>query len=347
MKILFAGVLDPGFVNTTAMRAAVLESLGHRLRRLCLVPYLRWGGRWGGAPFRRLLWGPPLWLANRALLAAARDFRPDLVWIDKGPWIRAATLRRLRQAACRGGGAAHLVHYTPDAAFVCNRSRHFDRAVPAYDLVITNKRYELDAYRTRGAREVLLLPPGFDLEHHRPRRPSAPEADRYRSDVAFIGTYAPGRERYLAPLAALDLDLAIWGNGWRGCSDRRILSRFRGGPLTGDDYARGLSAARIGLGLLSPQVPDRCTTRSVEIPACGTFLLAERTGEHQALFREGVEAAFFGGEEELVEKVGHYLEHDAERRRIAEAGRRRCLESGYSYQHQLRSILQRLGGGQP
>ncbi len=334
MRVLYTGVIHPGHVNTTLMRMTALRRLGHQVRPLCLAPYLAWGGRYGGAAFRRLQWGPPLWLANRALRSAARDFRPELLWVDKGTWIEARTLRQIRDA-----GAARLVHFTPDAAFVLNRSRHFDRAASEYDLLITNKRYELDLYRRHGAREVRHLPSGFDLEHHRPLDLSPEDQRRYGCDVVFIATYAPGRERYLGPLAALDVDLAIWGNGWQGCRDRRIRRCYRGSPLTGDDYAKGLSGARIGLGLLSPLVPDRSTTRSVEIPACGTFLLAERTDEHRSLFREGEEAALFDGEEELVEKVGYYLEHAADRRRIAAAGRRRCLDGGYSYQHQLRSIL--------
>ncbi len=339
MKVLFAGVINPGHVNTTAMRLDAMRQPGAEVHHVCLARALRWGGRFAGAIFRRLLAGPPLWLANRALLAAARAVRPDVVWVDKGPWIHARTLRRLK-----AGGASRLVHYTPDAALVFNRSRHFERAVSIYDLLITNKAYELDLYQERGAREVLLMPPGFDLETHRPRRLSGEERRRYRCDVVFIGTYAPGRERYLAPVAELDVDLAVWGNGWQGCGDARVLKAFRGGPLTGDDYARGLSGARVGLGLLSPLVPDETTTRSVEIPACGTLLLAERTEGHRSLFTEGEEAAFFDGEEELVEKVGYYLEHAGERRRLAAAGRRRCLDAGYSYRHQLRSILERLEG---
>ncbi len=337
MKILFTGVIDPGYVTTTALRSQVLRGLGHQLEPVCLAPYTHWGGRYGGAAFRRLQWGPPLWLANRALIRAAGEFRPDLVWVDKGPWIHPHTLQRLRR------GGARLVHYTPDAAFVCNRSRHFDRAASVYDLLVTNKRYELDHYRDHGAREVIHLPSGFDLELHRPLELSPEEQRRFGCDVVFIGMYAPGRERYLEPLARRGVDLAIWGNGWHDrCRDPRILARYRGSALSGDDYARGLTGAKIGLGLLSPLVPDRSTTRSVEIPACGTFLLAERTEEHQSLFEEGAEAALFDGEDELVEKVGYYLEHAAERRRIATAGRRRCLDSGYSYQHQLRSILERL-----
>lgn len=57
------------------------------------------------------------------------------------------------------------------------------------------------------------------------------------------------------------------------------------------------------------------------------------------MFEEGKEAEFFGSDEELVEKVRFYLNHQEERRRIAAAGRRRCLESKYSNHDRMRSML--------
>ena len=56
-------------------------------------------------------------------------------------------------------------------------------------------------------------------------------------------------------------------------------------------------------------------------------------------FKEGVEAEFFDSDDELLEKCRHYLAHPDERRRIADAGRRRCIESGYFEPDRVREIL--------
>ena len=83
--------------------------------------------------------------------------------------------------------------------------------------------------------------------------------------------------------------------------------------------------------------------RSFEIPACGAFMLAERTEEHLALFREDEEAVFFGTPEEMLDKVRYYLAHDEIRRRIAEAGHARVTAGGHTYLDRLREIVRAAG----
>ncbi|TMA32607.1 MAG: glycosyltransferase family 1 protein, partial [Deltaproteobacteria bacterium] len=115
----------------------------------------------------------------------------------------------------------------------------------------------------------------------------------------------------------------------------RVIDTFVGDG----DYPRVLSATQINLGFLRKMNRDLQTTRSIEIPACRAFMLAERTSEHLGLFEEGKEAEFFGSFEELLAKCRYYLARDLERRRIADAGHRRC-HAGYTTTHRVIEILE-------
>jgi spore maturation protein CgeB len=55
-----------------------------------------------------------------------------------------------------------------------------------------------------------------------------------------------------------------------------------------------------------------------------------------------VEAEFFGSLEELLEKIQYYLINKDKRQDIAAAGRRRCLEVGYSNVDRLENIMRQI-----
>jgi len=112
-----------------------------------------------------------------------------------------------------------------------------------------------------------------------------------------------------------------------------------GRAVWGEDYTAALSAFDINLCFLRKENRDLQTTRSLEIPACGGFMLAERTEEHLQLFREDVEAVYFSSREELIDKSVYYSRKPAERMKIASAGLHRCRSSGYSYTDRLSIIL--------
>ena len=82
--------------------------------------------------------------------------------------------------------------------------------------------------------------------------------------------------------------------------------------------------------------------KSFEIAACGGFLLAERTQGHMDRFVEDEEAVFFTGYDELVQKIRRYLDDEPARARIAAAGHKRCITSGYDNDTQERRILEKI-----
>jgi spore maturation protein CgeB len=99
--------------------------------------------------------------------------------------------------------------------------------------------------------------------------------------------------------------------------------------LQGESYVRALNGAKIALAFFSSWNLDTYTTRVFEIPACGTMLLSQRTETMLTLYSEDTEAVYFDSIDELVDKARYYLKHDSVRRRVALAGHRRCISSGY------------------
>ena len=87
---------------------------------------------------------------------------------------------------------------------------------------------------------------------------------------------------------------------------------------------------------------DLQTTRTMEIPACGGFMLAERTAEHENLFEEGKEAEFFSHNEELYEKCLKYLNDDYLRNKVAKAGYNKCIKAGYSNFDTIKAVIERI-----
>jgi hypothetical protein len=169
-----------------------------------------------------------------------------------------------------------------------------------------------------------------------------PEAERLAlgGPVGFIGHWEPVTERRLLHLLRHDVPVKIYGGGWDHAEASAALSGAAQHRLViGDEYARAIVSFDVNLGIVSKWNRNHTASRTFQIPALGGFLLHERNEVVTRYFKEGVEAEFFDSDDELLEKCRHYLARPEERRRIAEAGRRRCIESGYFEPDRVREIL--------
>ena len=61
-------------------------------------------------------------------------------------------------------------------------------------------------------------------------------------------------------------------------------------PLEGKLYREAISNSKINLCFLRKANDDLQTDRTMEIPACKGFMIAERTNEQIKLFKEDIEA---------------------------------------------------------
>jgi spore maturation protein CgeB len=333
MKILYVGQLFEG--GTCRMRRDVLMELGHEV-----VPVDTSHLTGQGSLLRRIVkrttgWTPQARELNQRLLDLARD-KVDLVWIDKGTHIQRSTVL----AAKRLGGCP-VVHYNPDDPFGSSRRgwRVFLQALPAYDLHFVPRAINVKEYEAAGAKRVVRYFFSYDANIHRPVDVTPEDRARLGGPVGFIGDFERERAEAIDFVAAAGIPVRVWGPGWEQFHPKSPLVRAEGRKLVNADYARALCAFDVNLGFLRKANRDLHTQRTFEIPATGSFMLAERTDEHQLLFTEGKEAEFFSSEAELLQKVQYYLAHPAERRAVASGGRERCLNSGYSNHDRLRWML--------
>ncbi len=340
MRILYVGPLWPG--GTCRQQMVALQELGHEVTGVDTTPPAPAREEW--LPIRALrrlgCWVD--WArANAQILRWLETVRFDVLWVVKGLTISPQTLLAVKKycPACRA------VSYSPDDMMnPRNQSRCYLASVSLYDLHVTTKSYNIGELKELGARDVLFVGKGFDPHTHRPLALSTEERQRWGADVGFVGNFERPRYATMCFLVQSGLPVVVRGPGWERCEGKHTNLMVKAGWVLGDDYARAICATKVNLGFLCKANRDLQTTRSIEIPACGGFMLAERTGEHQALFKEGDEAEFFGDEHELFDKARYYLRHEEQRARIALGGRQRCLRAGYSNHDRLKGVLSYLAG---
>jgi spore maturation protein CgeB len=361
MKILFVGQLAEG--QTTRMRMETLIELGHQIAPFSSQSVWNKYSRLSRQIQQKANFGPAIIQLNRTIITLAKEQKPDLLWGEKQEYLWPDTLTELRRIGVR------LLHYTPDPYFSLKwkRTGLMDACMPLFDYVVTSKQYELDEYQ-RVCQKVIYTPLGYAEKVHRPVLPVRRQ-DRllYSSEVAFLGGWEPRRETLLHEVAKTGCKLKIWGYSWDHLQDGRwtlrralrlrllagnwdfnlnrdprLANARQGEEVYGDAYAWALSGASIGIGFLRHICPDQHTTRTFEIPACGSMLLADRTDEHNSFFEEGKEAEFFSSVDELIDKVRFYLANNTIREQVAMKGYQRCVRSGYSYKQRLIEVLSHL-----
>lgn len=289
----------------------------------------------------RLMGRRPLgyWRLNRDILTAARDLRPEMVLATGAAPVAEQTLRELKKTT-----GAVLVNYATDDPFNRAASPRWAAAkIPLYDLYASTKRNIMSDVQARGCRNVAFVPFGYDPCLHFPEAfASSEERDKFSCDVVFIGGGDRDRYPYFEALvgALPGIRLHLYGLYWERS---RVLAPYARGFALGRDYRLAMHGAKIAPCLVRRANRDGNVMRSFEVPACGAFMLAERTAEHQEIFREDEEVAYFGSPAEFVEKVQHYLGHDGERERLAKAGYRRVVAGNHTYADRLQQIL-RLAG---
>jgi spore maturation protein CgeB len=326
MRVLLVGSFLGGALEFTYERD--LKRLGCEVRRFDM------------AQVNRFL--IPYWemVINKRIDNLLNNFRPDLILVMKGTYLWPKTIKKIKELSkgslifCFNGDDPFNLS-SPGAS-----NRNILDSIPYYDCYLIWTRSLTEPLVKVGAKKVEWLPFGFDPQIHYPTNPSLREQKNFGSDIVFVGNWDAQREKWLKEL--VDFDLGLWGeNYWRRrCQDKTLRNRWRAKALYGKEMSLALNASKVSLNILRIQNKGNHNMRTFEVPACGAFALAERSEEAKEFFAEDKETVYFSTPEELKDKIHYYLNHEQERKRIAQAGYQRCLKSNYSYLYRAKRIVE-------
>jgi spore maturation protein CgeB len=335
MKFLYIGYDWEG--STSKMR-------GQEIRKLLNIPPAQFRVVDMGVPqaatsrlMKSLAWrfktGPMIGRTNRHILDSM-DGEYDWIWVDRGVFLRPETIQHLRKLTPK------LIWYTPDPAFTFHRSRFFFRSISLYDFCVTTKLFEIEDYHKAGAKEVIYVTQGYDPAMHKPYVDF-----EKKSGVVFLGHHETGREKDIQALLEAGIEVKLAGFHWDKFAKQAAGSfpnlKYLGPGVYAEAYARTISGSLIGLGFLSKWIPELHTTRTFEIPACGTALATEANQETTSFFGEN-EAIFYKSTAELVEKIRFFLDHPEKLKAISEAGYKTVTEGGFDYTSLMRGVLEKI-----
>ncbi|HXB62632.1 MAG TPA: glycosyltransferase [Acidobacteriaceae bacterium] len=342
LKILYVAPLDER--STALYRMWALERAGQQV-----VPLDTQGLLGAERLWKLYFWlgtkfglGPIVARLNRDVLRLAREHRPDVMWGDKLLFLRPATLDALRAMGIV------TVNYSIDNPFGPRRDRGWDlylKCIPHYDLHVVQRDRNVIDYKAGGARDVLKIQTAYEPTLQFPPPAGWSDKDRDR-EVSFIGTPYDERPEFLLRLKR-EFGCPVTVSGARWMWERRMQTAemqeiFKGDEIYLKEYREAIWRSKINLSFITHSNHDEFAHKSFEIAGCGAFLLAERSEGHLQRFVEGEEAVFFSSVEECAAQIRRYLPDEAARARIAAAGHRRAVASGYSNDGQVAKILQRV-----
>ncbi len=343
MKILFLGDLNQ--YGRSYYRFQVLRELGHEVDALSYVPIVEEGLIHKPNILQRIFWKLKIPFndngSNRALLKYCNLTHYEVLWIEKGlltyPWV-LKEIRKVRPCI-------KIMLFSEDDLCVSHGlSLWLMQSFKLYDAVITTKLHNIsELLENYQARRVFHIPDTYFKSYHAPQTLTEIEFSEYQSDVSAIGAYEENRAEYLIYLAKNGIKVNIWGSGWGHLSDLIpeklcIKNKF----LVGLEYSKAICASKININFLRKINRDQITSRSIEIPASGGFMLTESSSIHSKIFNMGIDADCFSSKEELYNKIIYYLENNEIREKISKSGRCRVQSLQLDANIVLKKILENL-----
>jgi spore maturation protein CgeB len=264
----------------------------------------------------------------------------DLVWVNAGDYLFPSSVKMLKRATKK------IINYNTDDPYGKRDGyRHLGylKSVPLYDLIVVVRKTNVAEAYQFGAKKVYFTLMTADEEAHKQVEIAISDKNKFKTDVLFLGTWFPERGPFMLKLIELGVPLTIVGPNWEKSPEwPKLKNCVASNGFFGKDYSKAIQGSKICLGLLSKGNRDEHTTRSMEIPALGSLFCAERTPEHEFLYKDGVEAVFWRTPEECAEKCLDLLQNPSLIDEISKNGNKKIYQNGSFNEDMIKSVLSRV-----
>jgi spore maturation protein CgeB len=255
--------------------------------------------------------------------------RPQVL-VATGAALTASALHALHNI-----GVISVNYSTDDPWNASSRAEWHLRALPAYQVVFTPRRANLEDLHRLGCPKVHYMPFGYDDTLF--FVDGIPRDAALSHDVLFVGGADRDRAGFVTEFMRSGPPVALAGGYWDRYSETRPYAL---GLKTIDELRALTIAAKVNLCLVRRANRDGHVMRSFEIGALGGCMLAEDTAEHRALFGPDGECVwYFRTPQEASSRSRELLNNSGERRRLATAVHLKVTEGAHTYRHRLATMV--------
>ena len=247
---------------------------------------------------------------DQLMVDQIRAYQPEIIYVSFARALDAESIKLMRHASPKN---AVLIGGDEDPWPKLQRNR-IETAKELDLLTATNDGQWLQEYRDAGVPLCKFMPNACDpdIEYR------YDVEEKWKSDILWIGKlghHADSSETFREDLVK---KLAKQANSTLyGCCGKPTIG--------GMDCLYAISGARIGVSVNAYGPVKLChSDRLTRYLACGTFVLARKFSGADLLFKDGEHLKYFDEIEEFFELADWYLNHEQERKKIADAGMERA-----------------------
>ncbi|MBN2454970.1 MAG: glycosyltransferase family 1 protein [Sedimentisphaerales bacterium] len=243
---------------------------------------------------------------DELLARQIKNYEPDIILTSFAKYLDAQTIKIMRQAAAGAAFVGIDVDLWPEL--------HKNRVAAAAQLdfiLTTYNGYGLQAYKDVGIRCVFM--PNMcdpDIEYR------YPVGRKWQSDILFTGKMK--HKKY--PTEEVRYQIISTLSRMKNCS---LYGCCGQAFIGGIQYLYAISGSKVALSINAVNdIRFYHSDRLTQYLACGTFVLAKKVPDSDLLFKDGVHLRYFDTAKEFFYLARWYLDHDDERKKIADEGMR-------------------------